>query len=173
MSKSPTDTPWRPPTIVVGRVGRAHGLDGAVYLDGHGGAVPVGRGLAVTVGGRPAVITDRRGGDSHPIVRFDLAGDRTAAERLRGLDVCVPASALPPPQPDADDYLHVDLIGCRVTAGERELGTVADVLTYPANDVLEVRADGDPEPILVPFAADVIEAVDLTARLITIRADFL
>ncbi len=173
MSKSPTDTPWRPPTIVVGRVGRAHGLDGAVYLDGHGGAVPVRRGLEVTVGGRPAVITDRRGGDSHPIVRFDLASDRTAAEALRGYDVEVPASMLPPPQPDADDYLHVDLIGCRVTAGERAIGTVADVLTYPANDVLEVRSAHDPEPVLVPFAVDVVETVDLAARLITIRADFL
>ena len=173
MSKSPTDTPWRPPTIVVGRVGRAHGLDGAVYLDGHGGAVPVRRGLEVTVGGRPAVITDRRGGDSHPIVRFDLASDRTAAEALRGYDVEVPVSVLPPPQADADDYLHVDLIGCRVTAGERAIGTVADVLTYPANDVLEVRSAHEPEPVLVPFAADVVETVDLTARLITIRADFL
>ena len=172
MSKSPTDTPWRPPTIVVGRVGRAHGLDGAVYLDGHGGAVPVRRGLEVTVGGRPAEITDRRGGVSHPILRFDLASDRTAAEALRGRDVEVPASVLPPPQPDADDYLHVDLIGCRVTSGGHELGTVADVLSYPANDVLEVRSH-DPEPVLVPFAADVVETVDLAGRLITIRSDFL
>jgi 16S rRNA processing protein RimM len=172
MSKSPTDTPWRPPTIVVGRVGRAHGLDGAVYLDGHGGAVALTRGLQVTVGGRAAQIVDRRGSDAHPIVRFDLAADRNAAEALRGLDVEVPASALPPPQPDAEDYLHVDLIGCRVTAGERDLGTVTDVLSYPANDVLEVRGD-DADPVLVPFAADVIETVDLAARRIAIRSDFL
>jgi 16S rRNA processing protein RimM len=172
MSKSPTDTPWRPPTIVVGRVGRPHGLDGATYLDGHGGAVPVRRGLAVTVGGRPAVIADRRGSDSHPIVRFDFVTDRNAAETLRGKDVEVPASALPQPKDDADEYLHVDLIGCRVTSGERELGTVADVLVYPANDVLEVRAGGG-DPVLVPFAADVVETVDLAGRLITIRADFL
>ena len=85
----------------------------------------------------------------------------------------MPASALPPPQPDADDYLHVDLIGCRVTAGERELGTVADVLVYPANDVLEVRSADGPEPVLVPFAVDVVETVDLAGRLITIRSDFL
>jgi 16S rRNA processing protein RimM len=173
MSKSLTDTPWRPPTIVVGRVGRPHGLDGATYLDGHGGAVPVQRGLEVTVGGRPATIADRRGSDSHPIVRFDLSTDRNAAEALRGQDVEVPASALPPPQPDADDYLHIDLIGCRVTAGERELGTVADVLVYPANDVLEVRSGDGLDPVLVPFAADVVETVDLAGRLIVIRSDFL
>jgi 16S rRNA processing protein RimM len=169
MSKSPADRPWRPPTIVVGRVGRAHGLDGAVHLDGHGGAVPLRAGQEVTVGGAPAVIVERRGTDQRPILRFDCASDRDAAEGLRGRDVEVPASALP--EPDADDYLHVDLIGCRVTSGEREVGTVADVLVYPANDVLDIR--GGEEPVLVPFAADVIVAVDVAARHIAIRDDFL
>jgi 16S rRNA processing protein RimM len=169
MSKSPADRPWRPPTIVVGRVGRAHGLDGAVHLDGHGGAVPLRAGQEVTVGGAPAVIVERRGTDQRPILRFDCASDRDAAEGLRGRDVEVPASALP--EPDADGYLHVDLIGCRVTSGEREVGTVADVLVYPANDVLEIR--GGEEPVLVPFAADVIVAVDVAARHIAIRDDFL
>jgi 16S rRNA processing protein RimM len=170
MSKSPADTPWRPPTIVVGRVGRAHGLDGAVHLEGHGGAVPLRAGLDVTLGGRPAVIVERRGSDLRPILRFDCAADRDAAERLRGLDVEVPASALP--DPDPDDYLHVDLIGCRVTTGDRELGTVADVLVYPANDVLDVRG-GEGEPVLVPFAADVVLEVDVAGRRIAIRDDFL
>ncbi len=47
------------------------------------------------------------------------------------------------------------------------------MLVYPANDVLEVRSDGGADPVLVPFAADVVETVDLAGRLITIRADFL
>ena len=169
MSKSPADRPWRPPTIVVGRVGRAHGLDGAVHLDGHGGAVPLRAGQEVTLGGTPAVIVERRGTDRRPILRFDCASDRDAAEGLRGRNVEVPASALP--EPDADDYLHVDLIGCRVTSGDREVGTVADVLVYPANDVLDIR--GGEEPVLVPFAADVIVSVDVAARHIAVRDDFL
>jgi 16S rRNA processing protein RimM len=169
MSKSPADTPWRPPTIVVGRVGRAHGLDGAVYLEGHGGAVALAAGLEVSVGGRPAVITERRGTDGRPILRFDCAADRDAAEALRGQEVAVAAAALP--EPDPDDYLHVDLIGCRVTAGDRELGTVADVLVYPANDVLDIR--GGEEPVLVPFVEDVVLSVDVAGRCIAIRGDFL
>ena len=169
MSKSPADRPWRPPTIVVGRVGRAHGLDGAVHLDSHGGAVPLRAGQEVRLGGAPAVIVERRGTDQRPILRFDCASDRDAAERLRGRDVEVPSSALP--EPDADDYLHVDLIGCRVTSGGREVGTVADVLVYPANDVLDIR--GGEEPVLVPFAADVIVSVDVADRHIAIRDDFL
>ena len=122
MSKSRADTPWRPPTVVVGRVGRAHGLDGAVYLEGHGGGVPLSSGLDVTLGGRPAVIVERRGTDQRPILRFDCAADRDAAEALRGQQVEVAATALP--EPDPDDYLHVDLIGCRVTAGGRGVTTI-------------------------------------------------
>ena len=168
-SRTDSETPWRPPRIVVGRVGRPHGLDGAAYLDGHGGAVPLRRGLEVTVGDRAAVITDRRGTDARPILRFDIATDRDAVAALRGCAVEVEAATLP--QPQADEYLHVDLVGCRLCAGERELGTVAAVLAYPANDVLEVHGDG--EPILIPFAADVVRSVDVPGRRITIRDDFL
>jgi 16S rRNA processing protein RimM len=155
--------------VVVGRVGRAHGLDGSVHLEGHGGGVTLGAGLAVTLGGRPAVIVERRGSDQRPILRFDCASDRDAAEALRGRQVEVAAAALP--EPDPDDYLHVDLIGCRVTAGGRELGTVADVLVYPANDVLDIR--GGEEPVLLPFVEDVVLSVDVAAREIAIRDDFL
>jgi 16S rRNA processing protein RimM len=169
MSKSSADTPWRPPTIVVGRVGRAHGLDGAVHLEGHGGGVSLGPGLEVTLGGRRAMIVERRGTDQRPILRFDCAADRDAAEALRGQEVEVPAATLPEPDPDA--YLHVDLIGCRVTAGERELGAVADVLVYPANDVLDIR--GGEEPVLLPFVEDVVLSVDVAGRRIAIRDDFL
>jgi 16S rRNA processing protein RimM len=172
MSKSPTDSPWRPPTIGVGRVGRAHGLDGAVYLDGHGGGVRLRPGLDVTVGGVATVIAERRGTDARPIVRFELAADRSAAEALRGREVEVAASELPPPDDEAGEYAHVDLIGCRVLAGSRELGSVAGVLAYPANDVLDVRSS-DGGQVLIPFAGDVVLEVDVAARRIAIRDDFL
>jgi 16S rRNA processing protein RimM len=140
-----------------------------VHLEGHGGGVPLGPGLEVTLGGRRAMIVERRGTDQRPILRFDCAADRDAAEALRGQEVEVPAATLPEPDPDA--YLHVDLIGCRVTAGERELGAVADVLVYPANDVLDIR--GGEEPVLLPFVEDVVLSVDVAGRRIAIRDDFL
>jgi 16S rRNA processing protein RimM len=173
MSRSapdPSARPWRPAEIVVGRIGRAHGLDGSVHLDGHGGAVPLAPGTAVTVGGRAARVLGRRGTDERPILRFDLAADREAAEALRGQPVTVPAERLP--EPDADEYFHVDLEGCAVVAGERRLGEVARVLEYPANDVLEVR-DAEGRELLIPFAADVVLEVDVPGRRIAVREDFL
>jgi 16S rRNA processing protein RimM len=169
MSKSSPETPWRPDHIVVGRIGRAHGLDGSVYLEGHGGVVPLEPGTTVTVGERQATIRDRRGTAERPILRFDLAATREAAEGLRGQPVSVPSSRLP--QPDPDEYFHVDLIGCEVFAGDRRLGQVADVLTFPANDVLDVR--DDEQGLLLPLAADAILEVDVAARRIRVREDML
>lgn len=154
---------------MVGRVGRAHGLDGSVYLEGHGGAVPLEPGTHVRVGGADAVIVARRGTDPRPILRFDLASDRTGADGLRGAEVCVDSDTLP--EPAAGEYFHVDLIGCVVWAGEARLGEVADVLVYPANDILVVR--GERDELLIPFAADVVHEVDVDGRRIAIREDFL
>lgn len=167
MSKSPgsDERSWRPDRIVLGRIGRAHGLDGSVYLEGHGGAVPLTSGMAVWVGDRAAVVRSRRGMDHHPLLRLDLAADRDAAESLRGEQLWILATELP--EPGDGEYFHVDLIGCRVTAGERELGQVRDVLAYPANDVLVVASAGG-EELLLPFVEQVVIEVDLPARRIAV-----
>ena len=169
MSRSPRSRDWRPPEIVVGRVGRAHGLDGSVYLEGHGGVVPLEPGARVRVGGAEAVIIARRGVVERPILRFDLASDRAGAEALRGADVCIDSGGLP--ETETDEYFHVDLIGCTVWAGDARLGEVVDVFVYPASDILAVRG-GDGE-LLIPFAADVVLEVDVDNRRIAIREDFL
>jgi len=171
MSRSPAETPWRPERIVVGRVGRPHGLDGSVHIGGHGGVVPLRAGTELEVGGRPAVILERRGTAERPILRLDLASDRDGAEALRGRELSIPSASLP--KTERDEFFHVDLIGCSVRSGERELGTVHDVLAYPANDVLEVRPGDGSEPLLIPFAEDVVTVVDVSERVVTIREDFL
>jgi 16S rRNA processing protein RimM len=164
MSRSQPDPSWRPERVTVGRIGKPHGLDGSVHLTGHGGAIPMDPGTAVLVGQHEAVIVSRKGTAERPILRFDIASSRTDVEALRGLSVTVEAGSLPD-TPD-DEFFHVDLLGCTVRAGERELGVVVAVHEYPANDALELDS-GD----LVPFVDDVVEAVDPPARLITVRED--
>jgi 16S rRNA processing protein RimM len=164
MSRSQPDPSWRPERVTVGRIGKPHGLDGSVHLTGHGGAIPMEPGTAVLVGQQEAVIVSRKGTAERPILRFDIASSRNDVEALRGLSVTVEAGSLPD-TPD-DEFFHVDLLGCTVRAGERELGVVVAVHEYPANDALELDS-GD----LVPFVDDVVEAVDPPARLITVRED--
>jgi 16S rRNA processing protein RimM len=142
-----------------------------MHLDGHGGAVPLPAGTEVEVGGRAAVILARKGTAERPILRLDLASDREGAEALRGSEVTVPGRSLP--ETEGDEYFHVDLVGCTVRAGARELGTVADVLAYPANDILQVRPGDGSEPFMVPFVDDVVLTVDVAGRRVEIREDFL
>ena len=142
-----------------------------MHLDGHGGAVPLDAGTELEVSGRRAVVVSRKGTAERPIVRLDLASDREGAEALRGCEVTVSAETLP--ATPGDEYFHVDLIGCTVRAGARELGTVSDVLAYPSNDVLEVRAGEGSEPVFVPFVDDVVTLVDVAGRVVGVREDFL
>jgi 16S rRNA processing protein RimM len=68
---------------------------------------------------------------------LELAGcaSRDAAEALRGVELCVPRSALPPLPPD--EHYFVDLIGLQaVDPSGKELGPVVDVHQYPASQVL-------------------------------------
>jgi len=162
MSRSQPDRGWRPDRIEVGRIGKPHGLDGSVTLTGHGGTVPMALGTEVEVGGRPATIVGRKGTDERPIVRFDIAASREGAQELRGQPVTVPVSALP--EPDEDEFFHVDLIGCEVWCDGRRVGAVRTVHTYPANDVLELES-GE----MIPFVDDAVEAVDVAERRIGLR----
>jgi 16S rRNA processing protein RimM len=164
MSRSLTD--WRPQRVVVGAVGKAHGLDGATHLVGYGGVVPVEKGTEVWVGDRPAVVVERKGTHDRPIVRFDLARTRDAIEELRGLDVTVAADALP--DTGQDEFFHVDLLGCQVRSGDRPLGTVVRVHEYPANDVLELEG-GE----MIPFVDDVVISVDIPGRRLGVVEGFL
>ena len=155
--------------LTVGTVGRAHGLDGSFHLAGHGGGVSLDAGLAVQVGDRPARIAARKGTPERPILRLDIAASREQADELRGCPVTIDRTELP--DPDEGEFFQVDLVGCSVWAGDRLLGEVAEVLTYPANDVLEVT--GGEAPLQLPFVEDVVLGVDLESRRISIREDFL
>jgi 16S rRNA processing protein RimM len=103
------------------------------------------------------------------IARFAEIADRTAAERLRGTELTVPRSALPPLA--EGEYYHADLIGLPVvsTSGEA-LGTVVAVENFGAGDVLEIElADG--KRFMVPIRPDAVpewgERVVIDAMFVT------
>lgn len=88
-----------------------------------------------------------------------LAGceERTAAEKLQGLDVAVPRSDLP--RSAAGEYYWSDLIGLEVANRDGvSLGRVETLMETGANDVLVVRGERER---LIPFIDPVIVEVDL------------
>jgi 16S rRNA processing protein RimM len=92
------------------------------------------------------------------IARFAEIPDRNAAERLRGTELTVPRSALPPLE--EGEYYHADLLGlsCVSTKGE-SLGTVVAIDNFGAGDVIEIeRPDG--KRFMVPMRTEAVPEWD-------------
>jgi 16S rRNA processing protein RimM len=94
--------------------------------------------------------------------------DRDAADALRGTDLYVPRSALPPPK-DGEFY-WIDLEGMRVINLEGvAFGNVSVVFSNGANDVMAVRGDRER---LIPFARpDYVKTLDFESGNIVVDWD--
>ena len=94
------------------------------------------------------------------VAQLEGVDDREAAALLRGADIAVLRSELPPAE-DGEFY-WADLIGLAVVNVEQyEFGRVARILQTGANDVLVVSGGAKRGETLIPFIADVIRQVDV------------
>ena len=145
-----------PETVVVGRVGKSHGLDGSFVVENASEAperFEVGAELIVE--GAPAKVVARRHARGRPVIRLDRRVPR-------GAQLEVPQEALAPA--GEDEYYVFQLVGLRVEEeGGNDLGTVTDVVPGVANDVLELDSG-----IALPMVEDCVRAVDLSAARITV-----
>lgn len=95
-----------------------------------------------------------RSGSNGAIARFAEIADRNAAEALRGTQLTVPRSALPPLE--EGEYYHVDLLGLAAVSDAGEaLGVVVAIDNYGAGDVLEIeRPNG--KRFMVPMRPEAV-----------------
>ncbi|WP_017592592.1 ribosome maturation factor RimM [Nocardiopsis potens] len=157
--------------LVVGRIGRAHGIRGDVAVDVRTDD-PV---LRFAVGARlltdpertgPLTVAAVRRHSGRLLVRFESVGDRDAAEALRGTVLLVDSAEIAPLD-DPDEFHDHELIGLRaVTADGAEVGTVADVLHHAQDTLVIDRGSG--AEALVPFVREIVPEVDTEAGRITI-----
>ncbi|MGZ4464460.1 MAG: ribosome maturation factor RimM [Nocardioides sp.] len=163
--------------LVVGRVGKPHGIRGEVTLDLRSdeperrfapGAVlraepPRGSHSPLT----SLTVVKARWHQSTLLVTFREIADRTAAEAARGLTLHarVPADATPD---DPDEYYDHQLVGLAVhDLDGRHLGEVSALVHGGAQDLLTVRTP-DGREALVPFVKVLVPEVDLTARRVVV-----
>ncbi|MFT4217753.1 MAG: ribosome maturation factor RimM [Micropruina sp.] len=154
--------------VVVGTVGRAHGLRGEVtirllsdfpeerFAPGvvlHAGQ-PAGRGLEVA--------TSRWQGDML-LVAFRGYTDRSRAETLRGTELWAQVEA---GEDDEGDFHDAALTGLEVRTGTVVRGRIASIVHNPGQDLLVVRsATGEH---LVPFVTELVPTVDLAAGFVEV-----
>src|SRR5260221_11079540 len=90
-SRSPTE-PMDPERLVVGRVAKAHGINGEVSIEVLSDAPDrFAVGACVFAGDRSLTVATARDHNGRLLVRFDGVPDRTGAEALRGAELTIPA----------------------------------------------------------------------------------
>lgn len=174
--------------LTVARIGRAHGLRGEVALDVRTDA-PEERLAPGTVlrtepaSAGPLTVLRTRVQQGRWFASFEGAGDRTAAEGLRGVELVVEVgsddavgagaggqgvlgtSGAPGADGAADEdawYPH-ELVGLRAEGTDgAPLGEVVGLEHAPAHDMLVLR-EPDGTRTLVPFVREIVPVVDVPA----------
>ncbi len=160
--------------VVVGRIGKAHGIKGEVsveprtdeperrFEDGAVLATRTPRGAEPHGPGRPTSLTVRRTRwhQSRLLVTFDGVGDRNAAEALRGLSLVTQVDPSETPA-DPEEFYDHQLVGLRVeTTDGAPVGAVSDVIHGTGQDLLAIRTPEGRE-VLVPFVSQLVPVVDV------------
>jgi len=137
----------RPITLAV--IIGAHGIAGEVRLKLFAEDV-AGLKRHETFNGGTLTLKSVRSGNNGAIARFAEIADRNAAEAMRGTELAVPRSALPPLEPG--EYYHADVIGLPCVDGDGlEIGRVVAIENFGAGDVIEIEgADG--KRAMMPFS---------------------
>jgi 16S rRNA processing protein RimM len=155
--------------LVVGRVGRPHGLRGEVTVEVRTDD-PAQRFLAgvsldtVPPERGPLTVATARWHSGRLLVRFAGYDDRNAAEALRETLLAIDSGQLGP-LTDPEEFYDHDLIGLSVfTVAGEQVGSVADVLHH-GQDTLVIEGQGSRHgaEILVPFVAAIVPEVDVAA----------
>jgi 16S rRNA processing protein RimM len=146
--------------VTIGRVGKAHGLEGAFVVE-EASEDPdrFAAGATVRVAGEPAQIVESKRAGGRPVIRLDR-------EVERGAELQVDRAELPPPE--EGEYYVFQLVGLEVEEeGGRALGRVVEVTPGPANDVLELEGG-----LGLPLVDACVQEVDLAAGRILVRRGF-
>jgi len=162
--------------IVVGRVGRPHGIRGEVVIGVRTDDPDLRFAVGAVLDARPfpdeepadagrLTVASVRWHSGQLLVSFAGITDRTAAGELTGSWLSVDSSQLPELE-DPDEFRDHELIGLsvRTSAGE-PVGVVTDVLHHGQDLLVVRRAVGE---CLVPFVKAIVPEVDVRAGVLVI-----
>ncbi|MGP1353116.1 MAG: ribosome maturation factor RimM [Parasphingopyxis sp.] len=153
--------------ITLAAIAGAHGIGGEVRLKIFSESLEsFKRYKTFEAAGQSLTLESVRETGKMPIARFAEIADRNAAEALRGKELTVPRSALPPLE--EGEYYHADLVGlpCVTESGEA-VGEVIAIENFGAGDIIEIRKP-DGSDFMVP-----VKAITAGETEITIDSDFL
>jgi 16S rRNA processing protein RimM len=156
--------------VVVGVVGRPHGVRGEVAVeprtDEPDRRFAPGQQLRTEESSRPLTVAAMRHHDGRLLVRFAGLEDRTAVESVRGARLVADVDPDERPEEPAEFYDR-QLVGLRARNPNGDaVGSVIGVLHLPGQDLLEIRTAT--EVRLVPFVSALVPEVDLAGGVLTV-----
>ncbi len=158
--------------ILLGVVGRAHGVRGRVRVTSHTAdpAALTEYGPLSTSDGRRFTLRWKSEGVAEV---FDISSgqpvkisDRSQAERLTNTRLFIERGKLP--EPEADEFYLADLVGLTAVDGSGAMvGTVSAVHDYGAGASLEIAQD-NAASLLLPFTLACVPEVSIATGRVTI-----
>ena len=154
--------------VVVGRIGRAHGIRGELNVDIRTDE-PDRRfapGSSVICGDRTLTVASARHHSGRLVVAFREIADRTAAEGLHGkiLEAEIDPTEVPE---DPDEFYDHQLVGLEARSGDAVVGTVTGIVHGPYQDTLTIDVDG--REVFVPFVTALIPEVNVAGGFVTVN----
>lgn len=157
--------------VVVGRIGRPHGIRGEVTVETRTDEPELrfapGSRLLKANTDDVLVVSGMHWHSGRLLVTFEGVQDRNAAEVLR--DTIVEVDRDPTELPgEPGEYFDTQLVGCSVFDSEGSLvGQVTDVVHLPGQDLLSVTSATGTE-FMIPFIEQFVPDVDIAGARIVI-----
>jgi 16S rRNA processing protein RimM len=151
--------------LVVGRIGRAHGIKGEVSVEVRTDEPELRLAPGAVLATDPAAtgpltIATGRVHSGRLMLRFEGVADRTGAEALRGTLLIAEVDPDVTPEDPEEFYDHQLIDLDVVTVDGREIGRIAEITHLPYQDLLVVdRPDGS--QVLIPFVGEIVPEIDL------------
>ena len=156
----------------MGRIGAAHGIKGEVRIVSFTEEPLALLDYGPLVTNKPGLVVEilsARATTNVLVARIKDVGDRSAAEKLNGVELFVDRDKLPPPTDD-DDFYHADLIGLDVRLSDGTvIGQVTAIPNFGAGDLIEVRDARSGDTYLYPFTKAVVPEIRIAEGFLVIE----
>ncbi|MEV5510947.1 ribosome maturation factor RimM [Streptomyces orinoci] len=154
--------------LVVGRIGRAHGIRGEVTVEVRTDEpeLRLGPGAVLATdpaGAGPLTIESGRVHSGRLLLRFAGVADRNAAEALRNTLLIAEVDPDETPE-DPEEYYDHQLMDLDVVTVDGTLvGRITEISHLPSQDLFIVeRPDGG--EVMIPFVSEIVTEIDLDAQ---------
>ncbi|MFJ9040127.1 ribosome maturation factor RimM [Streptomyces sp. NPDC102406] len=151
--------------LVVGRIGRAHGIKGEVTIEVRTDEPELRLGPGAVLATDPAstgplTIESGRVHSGRLLLRFEGVRDRTQAEALRNTLLIAEVDPEELPEDPEEFYDHQLMDLDVVTADGTEVGRITEISHLPSQDLFIVeRPDGS--EVMIPFVEEIVTEIDL------------